>query len=119
MGLPIIMSFMPEKFEARNRNRTTFMLDNTEGRHASPLLFRPLLTAKGAVGLIIILAKSRIDYPVRLSTNERYTPHEQTISPRGSHDVRNHGNDRNLDPKPHGPTNTADVIAGVFAYMQQ
>ena len=119
MGLPIVMSFIPNKFEDNNSSRTTFMLDNEEGRHASPLIFRPVAVEGGAVGIVLILANSRIDYPVRLSTKEgKYAPKEQFLDVAGTHDVLNHGDDQNNNQLPHGPTNTSDVLAGVFAYMK-
>ena len=119
LGLPVGMSFMPAKFDESNSSRTAFMLDNAEGRHASPLIFRPCAVEGGAIGLIIVLGNSRIDYPVRLSTKEsRYAPREQFISATGNLDILNHGDDTNNNQKPHGPTNTADVLAGVFAFMK-
>ena len=112
LGLPIISTFPNAKFDNRTR-KVTFTIQNAMNRHASPLIFRPHVVEGGYVGIILILGNTRIDYPLDITSDGPFLDRSGTqLSPIGEAKIMNPQNE------PHGPTNTSDVLAGVFAYMK-
>ena len=113
LGLPIEVSFPKAKFDGFT-DRVKFSITSTEDRHASPLIFRPYPVQGGYVVLLLIIGGSRIADEVIVKTQYKsIRSGKGTLPARASLDIKT--------PRgtPHGPTNTADVLAGVFAYMQQ
>lgn len=124
LGLPMVVQFMPNKF-ARDTDPVQFILDNQVGRHASPVIFRPVAVHGGGyVGLLLILGNSRIADQVNLKGNDVNTrrafggEHSVPVPVRGQLNIKDHGDNQGAARNPHGPTNTADVLAGLFNFMK-
>ncbi|NBU65399.1 MAG: type III-B CRISPR module RAMP protein Cmr1, partial [Chloroflexia bacterium] len=70
LGLPMVVQFMPNKF-VHGTGQMQFILDNQVGRHASPVIFRPVaVDGGGYVGVLLILGNSRIADTVNLKGND-------------------------------------------------
>jgi CRISPR-associated protein Cmr1 len=123
LGLPMVVQFMPNKFAKNMSNQVQFILDNQVGRHASPVIFRPVaVDGGGYVGLLLILGNSRIGDRVNLKGNDGRTRAvfggEHTVPVRGTLEIKDKGDNQGAARNPHGPTNTADVLAGLFNFMK-
>lgn len=124
LGLPMVIQFMPDKFDigGHNNNKMQFSVENEVGRHASPAIFRPLRIDGEYVGVTLILGNSRIATEVTVKGNNEDTRHRyqgvKPIKTRGNTEVLNRGDNQGKNRQPHGPTNTADVLRGLFNYMK-
>lgn len=123
LGLPMVIQFMRDKFDIDGQNNVVqFSVENDIGRHASPAIFRPVRVDGAYVGMTLILGNSRIPTEVTVKGNDEATrrryPGAKPIKTRGNTDIRNRGDDKGENRQPHGPTNTADVLRGLFNYMK-
>lgn len=122
MGLPIVSQFINRKFDTSVGSVVQFIVENEVGRHASPVIFRPLAVDGGYVGMLLILGNSRIRGQVNLKANDGGTRQRfggvHQVPTVGNTPIQDKGGDKGENRQPHGPTNTADVLAGLFNFMK-
>jgi CRISPR-associated protein Cmr1 len=124
LGLPMVIQFMRDKFDVGGQNNVVqFIVENEVGRHASPAIFRPLRVDGEYAGVLLILGNSRIATDVTVKGNDEATRRRyqgvKSIKTRGNTDIRNRGDNQGELRQPHGPTNTTDVLQGLFNYMKK
>ena len=123
LGLPMVIQFMRDKFDTGGQNNVVqFIVENEVGRYASPAIFRPLRIDGEYVGVTLILGNSRIATEVTVKGNDEATRRRyqgvKPIKTRGNTEILNQGDNQGENRQPHGPTNTADVLRGLFNYMK-
>jgi hypothetical protein len=103
------------KFDVR-KHQPGVPMDKIIDRHASPVIFRPYRVQEGYVGIVLILGNTRIDGNVDLLAQGNATRRRFGDKP----NIPITGNMNILDSNGqlHGPTNTADVLAGLFNFMK-